>query len=49
MMNFDDLMDASNEVLSIMEVNVVDKITVKLKVDPTVGINSLSKSEKGIL
>ena len=42
------LSKAVDDLIDIMEIDVNDKITVRLKIDPIAGMKSLSKSDKGI-
>tara|TARA_B100000131_G_scaffold15115_1_gene15473 strand:+ start:1603 stop:4455 length:2853 start_codon:yes stop_codon:yes gene_type:complete len=44
----EDLKEASESIINIMEISVKDKITVDLLVDGDYGKNSLSKADKGI-
>ena len=39
---------AVDDLIDIMEIDVHDRISVRLKIDPIAGMKSLSKSDKGI-
>ena len=43
-----ELQSAVDDLIDIMEIDVHDRISVRLKIDPIAGMKSLSKSDKGI-